>query len=163
VQTATDKACYNAVLSTSSPALMARLAPDLPDSYGAQLRALKSMGAVALVVTLDRPLTRYYWHNLPKEAGFPFLSLVEHTNYMSPEHYGGDHILYCGDYLDPGHEYFRLSKEELLERFLPSITRAISRRSARRCRVCTSRPCRRSIRGTAAPTTPWKSGGARRG
>ena len=123
VQTAAGSAYYDAVLSTSSPALMARLAPELPDSYGAQLRALKSMGAVALVVALDRPLTRYYWHNLPKEAGFPFLSRVEHTNYMSPEHYGGDHILYCGDYLDPGHEYFRLSKEELLERFLPSFPR----------------------------------------
>ncbi len=123
VSTAGGGARYKAVISTASPALMARLAPDLPDAYSAQLRALKSMGAVALVVTLDRPLTPYYWHNLPKEAGFPFLSLVEHTNYMSPEHYGGDHIIYCGDYLDVDHEYFRLSKEELLERFLPSFTR----------------------------------------
>src|SRR5512143_29630 len=114
---------YDAVISTASPALMARLAPDLPDAYSAQLRALKSMGAVVLVVTLDRALTPFYWHNLPKEAGFPFLSLVEHTNYMSPEHYGGDHIIYCGDYLDADHEYFRLSKDELLERFLPSFAR----------------------------------------
>ena len=28
-----------------------------------------------------------------------------------------------GDYLDPDHEYFSLSKEELLERFLPSLKR----------------------------------------
>ena len=85
------------------------------------------MGAVVLVVTLDRQLTHYYWHNLPKEAGFPFLALVEHTNFMDSEHYGGDHIIYCGDYLNPDHEYFSLSKEELLERFLPAFKRVQSR------------------------------------
>ena len=114
---------FDAVISTSSPALMARLAPDLPESYSAQLRQLKSMGAVVMVLTLDRQLTQFYWHNIPKEAGFPFLALVEHTNYMSPEHYGGDHIIYVGDYLDPAHEYFQLTPEALLERFLPAIGR----------------------------------------
>ena len=79
--------------------------------------------SVVLIVSLDRQLTQYYWHNLPKEAGFPFLALVEHTNYVGAEHFGGDHIIYCGDYLDPDHEYFRLSKEELLERFLPAFKR----------------------------------------
>ncbi len=123
VETASAAETYDAVISTSSPALMARLAPDLPASYSASLKALKSMGAVVLVVTLDRQLTQYYWHSLPKEAGFPFLALVEHTNFIPPEHYGGDHIIYCGDYLNPDHEYFQMSKEELLERFLPVFTR----------------------------------------
>jgi len=123
VDSAAGSESYDAVISTSSPALMAKLAPDLPDSYSASLRSLKSMGAIVLVVTLDRQLTRYYWHSLPKEAGFPYLAMVEHTNFIGPEHYGGDHILYLGDYLETGHEYFSLSKEELLERFLPSLTR----------------------------------------
>jgi len=123
VATTAGAESYDAVISTSSPALMARLAPELPDSYSASLRNLKSMGAIVLVVTLDRKLTQYYWHSLPKDAGFPYLAMVEHTNFIGPEHYGGDHILYLGDYLDPDHEYFSLSKEELLERFLPSLTR----------------------------------------
>ncbi len=114
---------FDAVLSTSSPALMARMTPDLPAAYSEKLQALKSMGAVVLVLALDRQLTKFYWHSLPKEAGFPFLALVEHTNYMAPEHYGGDHLVYLGDYLEPDHEYFRLSKEELLEKFLPALTR----------------------------------------
>jgi protoporphyrinogen oxidase len=116
-------AAFDAVLSTSSPALMARLAPDLPAEYSEKLRSLKSMGAVVMVIALDRQLTKYYWHNLPKEAGFPFLSLVEHTNYMSPEHYGGDHLIYCGDYLNPDHEYFKLGLDELFERFAPALKR----------------------------------------
>jgi protoporphyrinogen oxidase len=123
IETAAGAETYDAVISTSSPALMAKLAPDLPESYSASLRTLQSMGAIVLVVTLDRQLTQYYWHSLPKEAGFPYLAMVEHTNFIGPEHYGGDHILYLGDYLDADHEYFGLSKEELLERFLPSLTR----------------------------------------
>ena len=123
VATADDVATYDAVISTSSPALMAKLAPDLPESYSASLRGLKSIGAIVLVVTLDRQLTQFYWHSLAKEAGFPYLAMVEHTNFIGPEHYGGDHILYLGDYLEADHEYFSLSKEELLERFLPSLER----------------------------------------
>jgi protoporphyrinogen oxidase len=121
VETAGGAATFDAVIATSSPALMAQITPELPADYAAQLKALKSMGAVVLVITLKQQLTQFYWHNLPKEAGFPFLAMVEHTNYIPPEHYGGDHILYCGDYLEPEHEFFKLSKDELLERFLPAL------------------------------------------
>ncbi len=123
VATAAGAESYDAVISTSSPALMAKMAPDLPESYAAGLKALKSMGAVVLVISLKQRLTEYYWHNLPKDAGFPFLAMVEHTNFIGPEHYGGDHLIYCGDYLNPDHEYFSLSKEQLLERFLPALAR----------------------------------------
>jgi protoporphyrinogen oxidase len=102
---------------------MAHITPDLPGGYSEKLRALKSMGAVVMVLALKQQLTKFYWHNLPKEAGFPFLALVEHTNYMDARHYGGDHLVYVGDYLDPSHEYFTLSKEELLERYLPALKR----------------------------------------
>jgi len=121
--TAAGEERFDAILSTSSPALMAHLAPDLPATYAASLQALKSLGAVVLILSLRQRLTDYYWHNLPKEAGFPYLAMVEHTNFIGPEHYGGDHLIYCGDYLPPDHAYFDLSKEELLAHFLPSLAR----------------------------------------
>ena len=93
------------------------------ESYAGALKSLKSMGAVVLIVSLDRKMTGFYWHNLPKDAGFPFLAFVEHTNFMDRAHYGGDTLVYCGDYLETDHEYFRLSKEELLDRFLPAFKR----------------------------------------
>jgi protoporphyrinogen oxidase len=116
---------FDQCLVTTSPALLARLAPSLPGNYLEGLLKLRSMGAVVMVLALKRQLSEqgYYWFNLPKSAGFPFLALVEHTNYLPPDHYGGDHLLYCGDYLEMGHEYFKLSKEELLERFLPALPR----------------------------------------
>ena len=116
---------FDQCLVTTSPGLLARLAPGLAGPYLQGLLALQSMGAVVLVLALRQRLSEqgYYWHNLPKAAGFPFLSLVEHTNFVSPEHFGGEHIVYCGDYLDPHHEYFSLSQEVLLDRFLPALKR----------------------------------------
>jgi protoporphyrinogen oxidase len=120
-----DEKAFDQCLVTASPAFMARLAPTLPEDYLANLLNLKSMGAVVLILSLKHQLSEegYYWYNIPKSAGFPFLALVEHTNYVSAQNFGGDHLVYCGDYLDPDHEYFELSKEKLLERFLPVLPR----------------------------------------
>ncbi|MEJ2511449.1 MAG: NAD(P)/FAD-dependent oxidoreductase [Anaerolineales bacterium] len=120
-----DPMLYEKVLVTTSPGLLSRIASTLPETYLKGLLELKSMGAVVLTMSLKHQLSTdgFYWFNMPKNAGFPFLALVEHTNYVSPEHFGGEHILYAGDYLEPGHEYFSLSKEELLSRFFPAIQR----------------------------------------
>lgn len=115
---------FDRVLVTVSPQLLSRIVPDLPPGYLAALQQLKSMGAVVLILALKHPLTQqHYWINLPKDEGTPFLALVEHTNFIDPSHYDNDHIVYCGDYLNPDHEYFSLSKEELMARFLPYLSR----------------------------------------
>ncbi len=125
LETQQGAVAFDQCLVTSSPVLLAKLAPDLPPGYLKGLLELKSMGAVILILALRQRLSRegYYWFSLPKTAGFPFLALVEHTNFMPSERYGGDHIVYAGDYLEADHEYFRLSQEELLARFLPSFAR----------------------------------------
>ena len=122
VETA-KKESFDKVLVTTSPGLMAKLCPDLPGSYLKGLLELKSMGAVVMVLALNRQLSEqgYYWFNLPKEAGYPMLALVEHTNFVGPEHFGGDHIVYAGDYLEAGHEYFSMSDAQLLDRFTPAF------------------------------------------
>jgi protoporphyrinogen oxidase len=114
---------YDQVLITLAPEATARMVPSLPEEYLHGLRTLKSMGAVVMVLALKHQLSEegYYWYNLPKSAGYPFLALVEHTNFVPPDKFGGDHIVYVGDYLEPEHEYFKLTQEELLERFLPAL------------------------------------------
>ena len=120
-----DVESFDKVLVTTSPSLMAKMCPDLPEDYLKGLLELKSMGAVVMVLSLKHQLSQqgYYWFSLPKEAGFPLLALVEHTNFVSKDHFGGDRIVYAGDYLEVGHEYFSLSDEELLERFIPAFKR----------------------------------------
>ncbi len=114
---------FDKVLVTTSPNLMAKLSPDLPENYLKGLLELKSMGAVVMTLALKQPLSRegYYWFNVPKDEGYPFLALVEHTNFVPKENFGGDRIVYAGDYLELGHEYFSMSDEQLLERFIPAF------------------------------------------
>ncbi len=121
---------FDIVLSTTSPRLLLKMAPDLAGTaYGKGVAALKSIGGLCAVFALKRPLLPddTYWLNLPASTAdkakgeFPFLALVEHTNYIAPEHYGGDHIVYCGDYVPPDHEYFQLKEADLIARFLPAL------------------------------------------
>ncbi|MCL4295962.1 MAG: NAD(P)/FAD-dependent oxidoreductase [Anaerolineae bacterium] len=115
---------FDRVLATVSPKLLSQLIPTLPADYLANLNQFKSMGAVVIILALKHQLTDcHYWINLPKGEGFPFLALVEHTNFIDSCNYANDHIVYCGDYLLPDHEYFTLSKDELLARFLPALKR----------------------------------------
>jgi protoporphyrinogen oxidase len=123
--TTKDDFDFDQVLVTTSPYALAKMAPELEETYRQKLLSLKSIGAVNLILSLKYQLSinGYYWFNLPKRAGFPFLALVEHTNFVSPAYFNNEHIVYCGDYLEPTHEYFQLSKEELIERFIPSLSR----------------------------------------
>jgi len=121
---------FDRVLSTTSPRLMLKLTEGLADTpYGKQVADLKSIGGLCVVLALKQGLMQddTYWLNLPattpdkSKSAFPFLALVEHTNFIPCEHYGGDHIIYCGDYVPANHDYFTISEEELVERFLPAL------------------------------------------
>ena len=111
-----------AIVTVGPRAALAML-PDLPAAYAEQLRSLRSYGAMTVVLALDRPLTpKHYWISLSKEA-FPFMAAVEHTNYIEPSHYGGNHLVYLGEYLLESDPHFQMSKEELLALYLPALRR----------------------------------------
>ncbi|TMC82594.1 MAG: hypothetical protein E6J10_10830 [Chloroflexi bacterium] len=71
---------------------------------------------------LDRQMTDSYWIN-PCDPGYPFTSLVEHTNYRPPSEYGGRHLLYLGNYRPMHDPLFKMGKEEVIQLFLPHLQR----------------------------------------
>jgi protoporphyrinogen oxidase len=102
---------------------MLRITPSLPQDYLEKVQGLRSMSGMVLILALDRALTKgFYWINLPREQ-FPFLCFVEHTNYQSPRHYGDEHIVYLGDYPEPGARHMTMSKDEVLQEYLPSLAK----------------------------------------
>jgi protoporphyrinogen oxidase len=121
---------FDAVISTTSPAAMLKLVPQLEQApYADKLRGLRHMSAVVVVLAIKHKFLTdgTYWLNLPAKGtdktknDYPFLILAEHTNYMDSAHFGGDHILYCGDYVQPDHEYMRMSEDALAERFISAL------------------------------------------
>lgn len=120
---------FDRCLVTVSPGLLQRMTPALPPDYLGRLARLKSMGAVVLVLALKRQLMeKTYWLNLPavspdkSQNPFPFLALVEHTNYISRQRYGGDYLVYCGDYVVPDHPYLQMEKEALEKLFQGALS-----------------------------------------
>ena len=113
---------FDRVVSTFATRLTARLVPELPASWRERHEWGDAFGAHCVVLALDRPLTSVYWLNV-NDPGFPFMALVEHTNYRSSDEYGGRHLVYLGNYRPMSSPLFGASLEDTLAEFLPSLAR----------------------------------------
>jgi protoporphyrinogen oxidase len=113
---------FDRVISTLPTRLTIHLTPQLPPEYVSTYSHVESLGAHCAILELDRQLTDIYWLNM-NDPGYPFLALVEHTNYMPPADYGGRHLVYLGNYLPMDHPLFSMSDEEILAEYLPAIQR----------------------------------------
>jgi protoporphyrinogen oxidase len=110
----------DAVIAAVPSVLFKKLAPPLTPDYERRLDAVGWQGALCMVLTLKEPLSHIYWMNIG-DRSMPFLALVEHTNFVGPEQYDGNHILYISNYLSQDHEYFRLTDDELWALYEPAL------------------------------------------
>ena len=116
---------YDAVVATvPSDVFRALLDDDLAaaigDEYLGRLAATEYHTALCLLLELDRPFSPFYWTNVA-DPELPFVGLVEHTNFISPERYGGRRFLYVANYLPPGDPLLELAPEQLLEAYMPGL------------------------------------------
>jgi protoporphyrinogen oxidase len=110
------------VVSTLAVRLTCRLTPELPADYRSRHEWGQAYGAHCLVLALDRALTGSYWMNV-SDAGYPFMALVEHTNYMEPADYGGRRIVYLGNYRPMGDPLLTTPTRDVLAQFAPHLAR----------------------------------------
>jgi protoporphyrinogen oxidase len=94
------------------------------------LRRINYLGNVCLVLQLDRSLSDTYWLNV-NDPGFPFVGVIEHTNFERPENYNGKHIVFLSRYLareDPVWSYSDVQYLEFalvhLKRMFPEFERS---------------------------------------
>ncbi len=113
---------YDRVVSTLPARLTIGLTEGMPDDFRTRFGGGIAYGAHCLVLELDRPLTNVYWIAI-NDPGYPFLAVVEHTNYMPAEDYGGKHLVYVGNYLPMDHPLFTRDGETILSEFLPYLQR----------------------------------------
>ncbi len=114
---------FDRVVSTLPTRVTCRLVPALPDAYRAAYDWGRAYGAHCLILALDRSLTgTSYWMNV-NDPGYPFMVLVEHTNYMPREDYAGRVLVYLGNYRPMDDPLFQASKDDLLRDFLPHLKR----------------------------------------
>jgi protoporphyrinogen oxidase len=116
---------YDGVVATVPSDLFAQLvdpalASDLSPGYMDRVRGGIYQTALCLLLEIDRPFGRFYWTNVADRA-LPFIGLIEHTNFIEPERYGGRRFLYVANYLEPDDPLLGLGADELIDRYLPGL------------------------------------------
>ena len=113
---------FDKIICTLPSQLFLEITKNLPKVYIKTLAHLKSLAALTLVLRLKHQflVDDTYWLNI-NDRNFPFLAVVEHTNFMERKFYGGETILYVGNYLPQDNPLLSMSKEKLTEHYLPSL------------------------------------------
>lgn len=110
----------NVILSTPFPISADLLSGSTSPEYISSLRRVRYLSNVCMVLSLDRSLSETYWLNV-NDPGFPYVGIIEHTNFEPPSSYGGRHIVYLSKYLPRDHTMYTMNDEELVEYSLPHL------------------------------------------
>jgi protoporphyrinogen oxidase len=123
VTTSTERIEADVFLLTNPLPLAADLLHDcVTKEYEAQLRRIRYLSNVCLVLILDRSLSSTYWLNI-NDPSFPFVAIIEHTNFEPPATYDGKHIIYLSRYLTETAEIFLMNNEEFFAFSVKAIQR----------------------------------------
>jgi protoporphyrinogen oxidase/uncharacterized membrane protein YbhN (UPF0104 family) len=113
----------SAVLLTQPLPLAADLLEGVaPATYLAGLRRIQYLANVCMVLELDRSLSDTYWLNV-NDPSFPFVGVIEHTNFEPPASYDGRRIVYLSKYLPENDPLFAMSEDEAFAYATPHIQR----------------------------------------
>jgi len=111
---------FDKLTVTTSAKTFLELFPSLPGGYRNKLGAIDYINAQILIMVLNRRLSTNYWMNIGDKS-FPFLVVGEQSNLLGLDYYGGNSIVYLGNYLGDGDRRLALSEEELLTLYEPYL------------------------------------------
>lgn len=110
-------------LFTPSFSIIANIFDGVADpNWVKRLRRVKYLGNLCLVLRLKRRLSDIYWTNV-NDPGFPFVGVIEHTNFDSPDNYNGTRIAFLSRYLAVEDPVWHYTEEQYLEFALQHLQR----------------------------------------
>jgi protoporphyrinogen oxidase len=110
------------ILTTPLPIAAKLLGGHVPQEYSEKLSRIRFLANRCLVLELDRPLSELYWINV-NDPSFPFVGVIEHTNFAGDTAYGRRHIVYLSRYCADGDPFLSLTDEDALTFAFPYLQR----------------------------------------
>jgi len=117
----------NSVISTIALPLLSNIfkkshfvANNAIKKYEDQISSINYIGNVCLVFVMNKSLSDTYWTNV-NDPDFPFVAVIEHTNFEPSKTYQGKHIVYLSKYLPTSDKLFSMNKKELFSYSIPYI------------------------------------------
>ena len=114
---------FDKVIVTTPLVIFAKMFPELPAVYKNKISQIPHLHAFnMLLITKEKFLEDSYWLNI-SDSEFPFVGVVQHTNFVDSIHYGGQHLTWLVNYLPPDHSLLKMEKSEILKKFTPFLKR----------------------------------------
>ncbi|MDK1374233.1 MULTISPECIES: NAD(P)/FAD-dependent oxidoreductase [unclassified Sinorhizobium] len=114
--------CDGVIATTALPIIADVIEGHVDRDYGARLRKIGYLGNVCLVLELKHSLSELYWMNV-NDPSFPFVGIIEHTNFEPLWPGKNRHIVYLSKYLSTDDPVYAMSDLDLLHFALPHIQR----------------------------------------
>jgi protoporphyrinogen oxidase len=112
----------SAVIATPALPIVADLVAPHAPAYAASLRRIRYLANLCVVLVLDRSLSDTYWLNV-NDPGFPFVAVIEHTNFEPASSYAGRHVVYLSTYRPASDPLLRMPQDELVAFALAHLRR----------------------------------------
>ena len=104
------------VIATTPLSVLSRLLRDhVPSSYIHNLHKIKHLANLCVVLELALPLSDLYWINV-SDPSFPFVGIIEHTNFRDPSFCGNRRIVYLSCYLEDTDSFFLMDSDEVYKK-----------------------------------------------
>jgi protoporphyrinogen oxidase len=107
---------FDAVLSTVPIPHTAELFAELDGPYFDNLRQLKYIGVMVMLLRIRQRFSKYFWMNV-SDPRMDISGIIEYTNLNPLPELGGDSILYIPQYLPHTHTLYTISNDDLFERY----------------------------------------------
>ncbi len=113
---------FDAVISTLPTPVLTKITNNLfPQTYIKRLQKLQYLHALNLILETDNPfIEKTYWLSVCVKE-LPFMVVVQHSNFIDKQYYGGKHITYVAKYIDMDDKLLKMNKEEVLDYWLPHL------------------------------------------
>jgi protoporphyrinogen oxidase len=110
-----------ALLTVSAPEVLRMCDKSAADgNYWRALEEVDYLGVICLFTVLDRGLSPYYVTNL-LDKSLPFTGIIEVTNIIDPQYFGGKHLVYLPKYVTQEDPLLEESDELITEKLLAGL------------------------------------------
>jgi protoporphyrinogen oxidase len=113
---------FDRVIATIPNPVIKDLLPDISNGFASQLEAVRYLGVICVTLVLNKPLTPFYVTNLT-DPDLPFTGLIEATNVIPREIFGGKALVYLPKYMPADDPMNKKSDAEILDVFLKALKR----------------------------------------
>jgi len=113
---------FDKIIATVSPATLLKIFLGFTLEEKEKINKLASLGSLCLILELEKSFLDdgTYWLSV-NDINFPFVAVVEHTNFIDKKYYNNSHVLYICGYYPEKHEFFKFNKGELIKKFIPYL------------------------------------------